>query len=89
MLERKEIPQYFRVMAVGYSGAGNIKITTTHTCKAADLMPHGKDITEIITPNKILSILPDTEHHRVKINKVPTWCRNDEPMSIAMVHEEL
>ncbi len=64
MLERKEVPQYFQVMAVRYSGTGNIKITTTHMCKATDLMPHGKDITEIITPNKILSILPDTEHHR-------------------------
>ena len=62
---------------------------TTHSCKASDLMAHGKDITKIITPNKILSILPDTEHHRVKINKVPTWCGNDTPMDITMVHEEL
>ncbi len=89
MLEKKGIPQFFRVMAVRYSGAGNIKITTTHMCKAMDLMPHGKDITEIITLNKILSILPDTEHHRVKINKVPMWGGNDEIMTIAMVHEEL
>src|SRR5260221_6564329 len=76
-------------MAVRYSGAGNIKITTTHSCKASELMMHGKDIAKIITPNRILSVLPDTEHHRVKINKVPTWCRNDTPMDIAMVHEEL
>ncbi len=89
MLEKKEIPQYFQVMAVGYSGAGNIKITTTHMCKAMDLIPHGKDIAEIITPNKILSVLLDMEHHRVKINKVPTWCSNNEPMPITMVHEEL
>ncbi len=31
MLDHKEVPQFFQVMAVGYSGAGNIKITTTHT----------------------------------------------------------
>src|SRR5258708_9117629 len=76
-------------MAVSYSGAGNIKITTTHSCKASDLMTHRKDIVKIITSNRILSVLLDTEHHRVKINKVPTWCRNDMPMDIAMVHEEL
>ncbi len=26
--------------------------------------------------------------NRVKINKVPTWCGNNEPISIAMEHEE-
>ena len=76
-------------MAVGYSGAGNIKITMTHTCKASDLMPHGNDIASIITKNKVLLILPDTEHYRVKINKVLTWCGNDEPMTIDLIHEEL
>ncbi len=25
----------------------------------------------------------------MKINKVPTWCGNNEPMSIDMIHEEL
>ena len=89
MLEKKGVPQFFHVMAVGYSGAGNIKITTTHTSKASDMMKHRQDIAEIITSNKVLSILPDTEHYHVKINKVPMWCRNNEPMSVNMIHKEL
>ena len=89
MLDRKGVPQHLRVMAIGYSGAGNIKVTTTHSCKASDLMKYGQDIAAIVTRNEVLSILPDKEHYRVKINKVPTWCGNDEPMTIQMVHEEL
>src|SRR5258708_11324954 len=62
VLDKKGVPQFFRVMAVGYSGVGNIKITTTHTSKASDLMKHGNNITNIITKNKVLLILPDTKH---------------------------
>src|SRR5258705_1945458 len=89
MLDKKGVLQFFHVMAVGYSGAGNIKITTMHTSKVSDLMQHRNDIASIITNNKVLSILPDTEHYQVKINKVLTWCGNNEPMSIDLIHEEL
>ena len=73
MLDKNGAPQYFRIRAVGYSGAGNIKITSTDSCKALDLMAYSKLIAEAITPNKVLSVLPDMEHHRIKINKIPTW----------------
>src|SRR5260221_2233289 len=76
-------------MAVRYSGVGNIKITTMHTSKVSDLMQHGNNIASIITNNKVLLILLDTEHYRVKINKVLTWCGNNEPMFIDLIHEEL
>ncbi len=89
MLDKKGIPQFFPIMAVGYLGAGNIKITTTHTSKASDLMKHGKDIANIITKNEVLSVLPDMEHYHIKINKVLTWCGNNEPMSIDLIHKEL
>src|SRR6266436_1309164 len=89
MLDKKGVLQFFHVMAVGYLGAGNIKTTTTHTSKASDLMNHGTDIANIITKNKILSILPDTEHYHIKINKVLTWCSSNEPMSIDLIHEEM
>ena len=89
MLDRKGAPQYFRVMGIGYSSAGNIKVTATHSCKASDLMEYSCNITKIITKNEILSILPDAEHYCVKINKIPTWCGKDDPMTIQMVHEEL
>src|SRR5258708_10610714 len=52
MLDQKQTPQYFWVMAVGYSVAGNIKISTTHTCKAADLMAFREEIAVIITKNR-------------------------------------
>ena len=89
MLDQKGVLQFFQVMAVGYLGAGNIKITMTHTCKASDLMSHGNNIASIITQNKVLLILPDTEHYHVKINKVLTWCSNDKPMTIDLIHKEL
>src|SRR5258708_18549629 len=89
MLDKKGVPQFFCIMAVGYSGAGNIKITMTHTSKVSDLMKYGKDIVNIIMKNGVLLILPDTEHYCIKINKVLTWCRNNEPMSIDMIHKEL
>ena len=38
---------------------------------------------------EILSVLPDCEHYRVKINKIPTWGGKEEPMTIQMVHEEI
>src|SRR5258708_18525409 len=63
--------------------------TSTHSCKASDLMEYGHDITRIITKNKVLSILQDSEHYHIKINKIPTWCGKDDPMTIQMVHEEL
>ena len=68
MLECKGVPQYFQVMAVGYLVAGNIKITTTHTCKASDLITFGEDIAAIITKNKVISVLLDKDHYRIKIN---------------------
>src|SRR5258708_2150874 len=89
MLEKKQIPQYFWVMAVGYSIAGNIKITTTHACRASDLLTIREDIATIITSNKVISILPDEDHYRVKINKIPTWYDPDHPMTINDVHKEL
>ncbi len=89
MLDKKGVLQFFHVMAVGYLGAGNIKITTTHTSKASDLMNHGNDITSMIMKNKVLLILPDTEHYHIKINKVLTWCGSNEPMSIDLIHEEM
>ena len=89
MLGKKQIPQYFWIMAVGYSVAGNIKITTTHTCKALDLLAFGKEIATIITNNKVISALPDEDHYRVKINKIPTWYDQDHPMTINDVHKEL
>src|SRR5258708_34581542 len=89
MRDKKGVLQFFHVMAVGYLGAGNIKITTTHTSKASDLMNHGNDITSMIMKNKVLLILPDTEHYHIKINKVLTWCGSNEPMTIDLIHEEL
>ena len=89
MLDRKGVLQFFRVMGIGYSGARNIKVTSTHSCKASDLMEYGCDIARIITKNEVLSILPDSEHYWVKINKILTWCGKDDLMTIQMVHEEL
>ncbi len=89
MLDKKGVLQFFCIMAVGYLGAGNIKITTTHTSKASDLMKYSKEIANIIMKNEVLLVLPDTEHYCIKINKVLTWCGNNEPMSIDMIHEEL
>src|SRR5258708_1184517 len=89
MLDRKGVPQFFRVMGISYSGAGNIKVMSTHSCKASDLMEYGCDITRIITKNKVLLILLDLEHYHVKINKILMWCGKDNPMTIQMVHEEL
>ena len=77
MLAKKGAAQTTRVMAIGYS------------CKASDLMEHGREIAKIITTNDIILILPDSKHFRVKFNKIPTWCTLDEPMTIHMVHEEL
>src|SRR5258707_12402849 len=62
---------------------------STHFCKASNLMEYGHDIARIITKNEVLSILPDSEHYHIKINKIPTWCGKDDPMTIQMVHEEL
>ncbi len=76
-------------MAVGYSVAGNIKITMTHACKASDLMAVSKDIAAITTNNKVISVLPDEDHYRVKINKIPTWYDLEHPMTINNVHKEL
>src|SRR5258705_8073185 len=89
MVDKKGVPQFFQIMVVGYSGVGNIKITTTHMSKASDLMKYGKDIANIITKNEVLLVLPDMEHYCVKINKVLTWCGNNKPMSIDLIHEEL
>ncbi len=89
MLDRKGVPQFFRVMGIGYSRAGNIKIMSMHTCKASNLMEYGCNITRIITKNEVLLILPDSEHYWVKINKILTWCGKDCLMTIQMVHEEL
>ena len=77
MLEKKGIAQTTRVMAIGYSSVGNIKITLTHSCKASGLMELGHEITRIIMNNDILSILLGSEHYHVKLNKIPTWCRNN------------
>ncbi len=63
MLDRKDVPNFFRVMAIGYSGAGNIKITTIPTCKASNLLDHGHDMAALITKNEVLSVLPDMEHY--------------------------
>ena len=82
MLDKKGVPQFFHIMAVGYLGAGNIKITMIHMSKVSDLMKYGKDIVNIIMKNKVLLVLPDMEHDCIKINKVLTWCRNNKPMSI-------
>src|SRR5258708_26918910 len=76
-------------MAVGYSVAGNIKITTTHACKASDLMSVGEDIAAIISNNKVISVLPDEDHYRVKINKILTWYDSNHPMMINDIHKEL
>ncbi|KAF8320555.1 uncharacterized protein EI90DRAFT_3080587 [Cantharellus anzutake] len=76
MLDAKNLPHYLRVMAVGYSLAGKVKITMAPTCCAADLEKYGKEIAATITDNKVLSALPDMEHFRVKINKIPTHCDN-------------
>src|SRR5258708_24882473 len=89
MLDKKQIPHYFQVMAVGYSVAGNIKITMTHVCKASDLLTFREDITAIITNNKVISALPDKEHYRIKVNKIPTWYDVEHPMTINDVHKEL
>src|SRR5260221_10415685 len=76
-------------MAVGYSMASNIKISTTHTCKASDLIAFREEIATIITSNKVISVLPDEDHYRVKINKIPTWYNPEHPMTISQVHQEL
>src|SRR6266478_5042332 len=89
MLEEKGMPQYFRIMAVGYSMAGNIKIMTMQSCKVMDIITHGEEIAAIITANKVISILPDEDHYRVKINKIPTWYNSENPMMISNVHQEL
>ena len=89
MLEKRQVPQYFWVMAVGYSVAGNIKIMTTHACKASDLLTYREDIAAIITNNKIILVLPDKEHYRIKVNKIPTWYDGDHPMTINDIHKEL
>jgi hypothetical protein len=89
MLERKNLPHYLRVMALGYSMAGNIKITTAPTCKASDLLEYGQEIAALIMSNEVLSVLPDMEHYHVKINKVPTHCGNNEPMTLSMIQSEL
>ncbi len=88
MLNKKQVPQYFQVMAIGYSVAGNIKISTAHTCQASDLMTYGEEIAALITTNKVISILPDEDHYRVKINRIPTWYAVDHPMTIGQVHQE-
>ncbi len=89
MLEKKGAPQFSQIMAVRYSGVGNIKITTNHSSKASDIMKYGNDIAGIITTNKVLSILLDTEHYCIKINKIPMWCSNNEPMTVDLIHKEL
>ncbi len=76
-------------MAVGYSVASNIKITMTHACKASNLMSVGKDIAAIISNNKVISVLPDKDHYRVKINKILTWYDPNHPMMINDIHKEL
>ena len=76
-------------MAISYSSVGNIKVTSTHSCKALDLMEHRCDIAKAITNNKVISILLDSEHYQVKINKIPTCWGSDKPMTIQMIHEEL
>ncbi len=89
MLNQKQIPEYFQVMAVGYSIAGNIKISMTHACKAVDLMAFSEEIAEIIMKNKVISVLPDEDHYRVKINKILTWYDPECPMTIGHIHQEL
>ena len=69
----RSVPDYGGTGCYRYSIAGNIKISTTHACKAADLMAFGEEIAEIITKNKVISVLPDEDHYRVKINKILTW----------------
>src|SRR5258707_4507120 len=76
-------------MAVGYSVARNIKISMTHSCKASDLMAFREDMATIITTNKVILVLPDEDHYRVKINKIPTWYDPEHPMTIGQVHQEL
>ncbi len=76
-------------MVVSYSVASNIKITTTHTCKASDLMTFGEDIAAFITKNKVILVLPDEDHYRIKINKIPTWYDPECPMTINHIHQEL
>ncbi len=89
MLEKRQIPQYFQVMAVSYSVTGNIKITTTHACKASNLLTYREDIATTITNNKIILVLPDEEHYRIKVNKIPTWYDMEHPMTINDIHKEL
>ena len=69
--------------------AGNIKILTTHACRASDLIAFGEEIAAIITLNKVISVLPDEDHYRVKINKIPTWYDPEHPITISQVHQEL
>ncbi len=76
-------------MAVGYSVARNIKISTAHACQASDLMTYGEEIAALITTNKVISVLPDEDHYRVKINRISTWYDVDHPMTIRQVHQEL
>ena len=76
-------------MAVGYSVARNIKISMTHSCKASDLMAFREDMATIITTNKVILVLPDEDHYRIKINKIPTWYNPEHPMTIGQVHQEL
>ena len=89
ILEKKNIPQYIRVMAIGYSVVGNIKITTAPTCKASDLIAFGHEMAATITQNEVVSVLPDREHYCMKINKIPTHRGDNELITPSMVHEEL
>ncbi len=66
-------------MAVRYSVAGNIKILTTQACQVSDLMAFGEEIVALITTNRVISVLPDEDHYRIKINRIPTWYNPDHP----------
>src|SRR5258708_2164867 len=76
-------------MAVRYSVTGNIKISTTQTCQVSDLMAFGEEIAALITTNRVISVLPDEDHYRIKINRIPTWYDSDHPMTIGQIHQEL
>ncbi len=89
MLDKKQIPQYFQVMAIGYSVASNIKISTTQACQVSDLMAFGEEIVALVTTNRVISVLPDKDHYRIKINRIPTWYNLDHPMTIGQIHQEL
>ncbi len=44
---------------------------------------------EIITKNKVISVLLDKDHYRIKINRIPTWYDLECPMTINHIHQEL